>query len=79
MYVPDLAGLGPDERLAVLADDLLIEQIRLGERGHDDPDPLVRFLLGLRLAMLRSAAGAALPKRQCRSGWDRRRYRRPGR
>lgn len=61
----------------MLADDLLVEQIRLGERELDDPDPLVRFLLNLRLAMLRTAASQALPKRQCRSGWGRRRDRRP--
>lgn len=38
---------------AVLADDLMLDAVRSGARGTDDPDPLVRLLAAWRTARRR--------------------------
>ncbi|SDG93892.1 hypothetical protein SAMN05216377_1172 [Pseudonocardia oroxyli] len=44
---------GPVDSAAVLADDALLDAVRTGARGIDDPDPLVRLLAAWRCARRR--------------------------
>jgi hypothetical protein len=44
---------GPVDSAAVLADDLLLDAVRTGTRGTEDPDPLVRLLAAWRCARRR--------------------------